>query len=819
MYELLDRAKDALNGRYDIECELGSGGMAVVFLAHDCRFPRKVAVKVLKPSVAEAMGPARFLREVNITATLSHPGILPILDSGEADGLLYYVMPYVEGGSLRGLLNKSNQLEIDEVLRISAEVASALEAAHTHGIVHRDIKPENVLLHEGRPMLADFGIATAVDDAGFDVSTEFDVVLGTIPYMSPERCTGESRGDARSDVYGLGCLVYEMLLGETPFTGRDTSSLIARIISEAPRSMRVVRPTITKRLESVVLRSLAKVPADRQRSANRLADELIAASRRKGTPLLLKAAIALVMAAALAYGTTEGWARWGSRHGSTWFPLNELAVRITEEDPVEGNAWFARALARELTVALSMGQGLGVRSADAFAAFPRNYGLSEAARVLRVGTLVDGQVRYRDSRVFVDVALVETETSRIMGDVLRDSLPRGSERLLSERTAVRLSGELRQLLGVQVRLSHWAQETNSEAWEAVHRAQILRRDARRQADWRDSTRLAFDLLTRAESLLVRATDADRDWNEPALQQGWVAYDRVRVAEVGGAADVDTSTVLAWLDEGLVHAASLPDASRDRARVLELRGRLRHRIWDWTNAELPITVLEEVIADLTAALDLDPSLAGAWVALSPAYQDLGRFDAAANATREALEHDTWHDEVQKARNRMMFDALRAGEVEEATRHCQFGLIHYPANPLFMGCRLDILGRTGDSPDDVGAAWAILRTMEQRPELGELRKRWFYFRMLIATIAARAGLADSARAIIRSAEADSAAPAPPDAWRAQKAHFELLLGDTTRAIQLLAEYLQAKPQERQRVKEHPWFRSLNEHPEFLAITYIR
>src|SRR5436853_1227086 len=221
------RLAAALSDRYIIERELGAGGMATVYLAHDVRHDRKVAVKVLRPELAAVIGADRFLKEIKVTANLQHPHILGLIDSGEVDGLLYYVMPYVEGESLRDRLTHEKQLPIDDAVRITREVANALDYAHRHHVIHRDIKPENILLHEGQALVADFGIALAVSAAGATRMTESGMSLGTPHYMSPEQAMGERELTARSDVYALGAVLYEMLVGEPPFTGPTAQAIFA----------------------------------------------------------------------------------------------------------------------------------------------------------------------------------------------------------------------------------------------------------------------------------------------------------------------------------------------------------------------------------------------------------------------------------------------------------------------------------------------------------------------------------------------------------------------------------------------------------------
>ena len=261
------RLASALNDRYAIEREIGSGGMATVYLARDLKHDREVALKVLRADLSALLGASRFLKEISITAKLDHPHILTLIDSGEADGLLYYVLPLVRGESLRARLEREKQLPIDEALSITRQVASALEYAHQQGVVHRDIKPENILLHEGEAVVADFGIALALREAGGSRLTETGLSLGTPQYMSPEQATGDRTLDARSDVYSLGAVLYEMLAGEPPVTGPTVQAVIAKLLTERPTRLRTVRDTIPDSIDAAVAKALAKVPADRFASA------------------------------------------------------------------------------------------------------------------------------------------------------------------------------------------------------------------------------------------------------------------------------------------------------------------------------------------------------------------------------------------------------------------------------------------------------------------------------------------------------------------------------------------------------------------------
>jgi tRNA A-37 threonylcarbamoyl transferase component Bud32/tetratricopeptide (TPR) repeat protein len=265
------RLDAALSHRYQLERELGRGEMATVWLARDLKHGRRVALKVLHPELAATLGPERFLREIQIAASLTHPNILPLHESGEAGGYLYYVMPHVEGESLRDRLRREIQLPIEDAIRIAREVADALGYAHGRGLIHRDIKPENILLEAGHAVVADFGVARAIESAGGDLLTATGLVVGTPAYMSPEQAGGSDRLDGRSDLYSLGCVLYEMLAGEPPFSARTPQALAAKHLNATPPGVRVTRATVPPGVARVIERALAKVPADRYADAGQFA--------------------------------------------------------------------------------------------------------------------------------------------------------------------------------------------------------------------------------------------------------------------------------------------------------------------------------------------------------------------------------------------------------------------------------------------------------------------------------------------------------------------------------------------------------------------
>jgi eukaryotic-like serine/threonine-protein kinase len=270
----LARLSAALADRYRIERELGAGGMATVYLAHDLKHEREVAIKVLKPELAAVLGADRFIVEIKTTAALQHPHILPLFDSGSADGFLFYVMPYVRGETLRTKLDRETQLGIDEAVRITRDVADALDYAHRHGVIHRDIKPENILLHDGRPMVADFGIALALSAAAGGRMTETGMSLGTPHYMSPEQATADKEISGRSDIYSLGSVLYEMLTGNPPHTGSSAQQIIMKIIAEPIEPVTKYRKSVPPNVAAATAKALEKLPADRFESARAFGEAL-----------------------------------------------------------------------------------------------------------------------------------------------------------------------------------------------------------------------------------------------------------------------------------------------------------------------------------------------------------------------------------------------------------------------------------------------------------------------------------------------------------------------------------------------------------------
>ena len=366
----VERLRESLSQSYTIDRELGRGGMATVFLAQDAKHDRVVAIKVLHPDLAASLGPDRFLREIKLAARLNHPHILPLFDSGEANGLLYYVMPYVEGESLRERLDRDRQLPIQEAVKHAQAIASALDYAHRQGIVHRDIKPENVMLYEGMAMVMDFGIAKAVSAAGTETLTQTGMMVGTPAYVSPEQAAGETNLDGRSDQYSLACMLYEMIGGERPFSGSTPQSIMAKRFTDKPKSLQSLRPSVPPNIDWAISKAMSTESGDRFTTSAQFSQALLSESMSTptNTDTLPKAATSAAKSVAV-------------------LPFANMSA-----DPE--NEYFADGMAEEIINALSKIQSLRVASRTSSFAFKgKNEDIGEIGRKLKVSTVLEGGVR------------------------------------------------------------------------------------------------------------------------------------------------------------------------------------------------------------------------------------------------------------------------------------------------------------------------------------------------------------------------------------------------------------------------------------------
>src|SRR5258705_6543448 len=444
MDPLLERVARALEGRYRFERELGRGGMATVYLATDLKLRREVAIKVLPPRIHDSLGPDRFHREVQLAAQLSHPHIVPLFEAGDADGILFYAMGYVAGESLATRLAREGPLPLEDALRITAEVGDALTYAHERGIVHRDIKPANILLTQRHALVADFGIAKYIATAAGGSLTATGIAVGTAEYMSPEQAAGDKRIDARTDVYALAAVLYEMLTGEPPFTGRSVQAIVARVMTEAPRPVRTTRRGVPSHLERTLLGALAKSSADRPASIRDFVNALTLRERRPLSLLRMGAATAVLGIAALG-----AWTLWHTSGRATPGDLSVGVLYFDNLSPDSSDAYLADGLTEEIASRLGDVRRLQVKQVSREGA-RRVRGTAPDYRItigreMSVRYIVEGSVRREAGRVRVVARLVDAKTGfRSWGQTYE----RPAEDLLSleddvaKEVATSIAGEL-----------------------------------------------------------------------------------------------------------------------------------------------------------------------------------------------------------------------------------------------------------------------------------------------------------------------------------------------------------------------------------------
>ncbi len=614
MPESIERLSTALADRYAIERELGSGGMATVYLAEDLKHHRKVAVKVLRPELAASLGPDRFLREIEIAAGLTHPHILTLIDSGQADGFLYYVMPYIEGESLRDKLRSERQLSIDEALAITRALASALDYAHRRGIVHRDIKPENVLLQEGEAVVADFGIARAITAAGTEKLTETGLAVGTPAYMSPEQASGETELDGRSDLYSLACVLYEMLAGDPPFAGSTAQVVMARHSVDAVPPLRTARRTVPDHLEQAITKALAKVPADRFTTAEEFVKALSRAdvqpTRRQWMPY---AALAVALVAVIAV-VWQPWRPGPPQPAPVVVPyVASLAVLPFDNLGSPDDAYFADGMTAEIIGQLGQVEGLKVISRTSVVAI-KGSGLTlpQIADTLDVRHIVEGTVRRAASGFRVWAQLIDAETD---ANLWSDSFD--GEMLPNEVIGVQeeIARQVSQALITTVRglrpLGAGSRTTIAAAYDAYLQGTF----------WRE--RRTADGLMRAIAAFKQAIALDTAYAPAyaglaAALRHWVSY--------GYPGGPDPYVALAEALENADRAIALDSGL---AEGFEARGLATLFAWGPP---------ETILADLERALELKPNSAeihGSY-ALGLAYAD--RYDQALAEAEAAIGLD-------------------------------------------------------------------------------------------------------------------------------------------------------------------------------------
>lgn len=831
MPELLDSLRDALADRYAVERELGRGGMATVFLADDRKHGRPVAIKVLHAELAAALGAERFLREIEIAARLQHPHILPLYDSGSAGGFLYYVMPYVEGESLRDRLNREKQLSLEDTLRVATEVAAALAYAHSRGVVHRDIKPENIMLSGGSAVVADFGIARAVSAAGDGQQlTQTGTIIGTPAYMSPEQSSGSNEIDGRSDEYSLACVVYEMLVGAPPFTGPTAQAIIARHSLDMVSPPSIVRSTIPDAVEGAILRALSKVPADRYPTTALFAEALNTPSaatgayrratlergiKRPATALRRLVPAAVVVLGLAGYFAIRSARGRGAGAAASGLDPRHLAVLYFDDLSRDHSlGYLADGMTEGLITNLSQVQPLSVISRNGVAQFRGGSVPADSiARALAVGTVVTGSVEQVGDRLHVTVRLVDGASG---ADFKRASFDqRGGDLLAVIRDSLsgRVAEFLRERLGEEVRLRTEQLGTSNEAaWSLEERAEKSRKDAEAALD-SDRVDAAFADFHRADSLAALAEAADDKWVDPIVFRGEIALRHARLLPE------QPREAVGWIRTGLGHAERALRMAPTDGSALELRGTLRYYQWLLRVTPDPAAaqaLLQGARQDLEGAVQANPNLASAYSTLSHLYYQIEDVPAAVLAARRAYEQDAYLSVARDVLSRLFAGSIDLEQFSQAERWCDEEARRFPRDYRSAQCQLLLMTTPARRPD-VDKAWQLVARLDTvTPEAFRAYMR-LEARIRAGGVIARAGLKDSARHVLERARA-ATTPAidPGQELLAVEAMQRTLLGDRDEAIALLKRYSAANPGHFETGKDISWWwRDLKDDPRFKAL----
>jgi serine/threonine protein kinase/tetratricopeptide (TPR) repeat protein len=818
-----------LANRYEIQREIGHGGMATVYLARDLRHDSTVAVKVLHPELAAFLGFARFEREIQVTARLQHPNLLPVFDSGRDGDLEYYVTPYITGESLAARIAREHQLPIDDALDLTCEIADALAYAHEHGLVHRDVKPGNILLAHGHAVVSDFGIAQIVGVSSDSKLTASGIALGTATYMSPEQAAGGDV-DGRSDIYSLGCVLYEMLAGEPPFSGANAPAVIARHMVEPPPPLRAVRQSVSPELEAVVRRALAKSPADRFANASRFKDALRrvrdntagnvpspdSARRPIGMPTRYVATGVLAIVAAVALGAPRYLHLHTGSTASAPAPANLANIAVLyfdDNSPKHDMAYLAGGLTDELIHELSVVPALHVVSRNGVLPYRDHpVGLDSIASALHVGSVVTGSVQKSGGKVRVDIELVDANTGSHLGSRTIEH-PMTDLFALEDDVSQQVATLLRTRLGQQVRVQQIEQGTSSvQARQYVLQAVSIRDESSTiAADSRaGNTRDAIGLLQRADTLLIEAQAADPTWVQPLIERGWVMLGITRLLSAKDGSQ-QLQRAKQYAEEAIRLAPRNPEA-------LELHGVV---LWELAKNAIndrrdPSGYINVCTTDLRRAVAIQPSLARAWSALGTVLYFTGDVAEANIAARRALAEDAYLENAPAILYQLYTSEQLLGNFPAARQACDEGR-RFHNDWRFVECKLSLMP-FDTSPANPRAAWALVATLDSmNPPLQAAASPYSYSpifrRMTAAVVSARAGQTDSARAVIawakRQVGTDSSARIDLDY---DEATVRIALGEPEIALRLLAEYAAARPTLKPYIARDPRFTSLRSNPRF-------
>ena len=818
--------------RYRVENMIGRGGMATVYGAWDLKHDRRVAIKVLSPDLASALGAERFIREIKTAARLSHPNILAVFDSGSIGELLYYVMPFVAGESLRDKLDREKQLPIDNAIEITCDVASALGYAHSNSVIHRDVKPENILLQDGHVLVADFGIARG-EERTDERLTGTGMSLGTAAYMAPEQAAGE-KVDGRSDIYALGCTLYEMLAGNPPFTGANAMALMARHTLEPVPSIRIVRSSVPEELEDAIMVAMAKVPADRFQTMEEFKMAVLGevpAKKTSSTPRytprytakyripegkparttkrrIAEIVIGALVVAGAAFGGRELVNR---KKVVVRTDASRVAVLYFDELGSGALRYLADGLTESLIDRLSTVPALDVISKDGVRPFRgQSIPSDSVGRTLQVGSIVRGSVEPNGSKVRVTVRLVDALSD---ADISRKSFEMDTSQAVAAQTqlATEVVEFLRERLGDEVRLREDRKETgSSQAWTLVERAEKLRKDADSlSAGGTIEYPAALAMLARGDSLLASAEQLDPQWAKIPARRAGIMYLRAKQLAK------QPPLAIAALEAGVSQADRALSLQPNSADALEIKGQLQLlRFAQRVDAD-PVQIdrlLPAAESSLTKAVELNKDQAGAWASLSSLYYAKPDIQAANAAALAAYRADAYLASAKSILKRLFWTSHDLEQFPEALKWCTEGNRRFPSDPEFTSCRLWMYTTRLARPD-IDSVWIYKRKyVELSPapsrvtaaKLGDI---------LAAGALSRAGLADSARHVLLRARATPLED-PTRELEGDEAVIRVMLGDHDEAIRLLSDYLTANPGHRKGFATRTgwWWRDLQGNPKF-------
>jgi serine/threonine protein kinase/Flp pilus assembly protein TadD len=641
-----EQLESALAARYRLERELGRGGMATVYLAQDLRHDRRVALKVLHPELSSALGPDRFLREIKLAARLNHPHIVPLFDSGEAGGYLFYVMPLVEGESLRDRLLRDGQIPTDEALQIVRGIASALDYAHRQNIVHRDIKPENVMLQEGEALVTDFGIAKAVSVASGDTLTQTGMMVGTPAYVSPEQAAGEAVVDGRSDQYSLACVLYEMLSGRKPFTGTTAQAVLSKRFTEPVPSIREVFPAATPEVETAVSKALSRDSSGRFSTTMDFARALVAVhmSTPDGSPLTGSAASGAKSIAVLPFSSTGG---------------------------DQESEYFADGIAEEIINALSKIKALKVSSRTSSFTFKgKNEDIREIGRKLQVGTVLEGSVRKSGKRLRVTAQLVNaTDNSQLWAERYDRELEDVFE--IQDEISASIVAALRVVLTEdEKRAIEQVPTANVEAYEFYLRGRQFFHQHRRRAH--EFARQMFERAIELDPGYALAHAGVADCCSFLYQYFDASPQNLRRAEAASRRALELAPQLAEAHASRGLAVSLTgnfeEAEHEFQSAMRLDPKSFEAAYFYARACMSQGKAEDAAKWFERAVAVRPDDFAALMLLASAYADVKRTEDATRATRRAYDAARKHLELNPDNPRALYMGAAAlsslGESEKA-----------------------------------------------------------------------------------------------------------------------------------------------------------